>query len=208
MTGTPGPSFQGTPNATPPYGNGGVGGSNPGVEGIGPCPKPDFWKDGFGAWIDSAVCEGKAYFAFGPGNIDQINGFVTDVKKQEPFGTVQELTDTLGAVQSLMKSYNWTNQGLPGTHNKNGVFALFGNQPPSWITGYGGFVINGSGPVYRRSCSADVADYVGPRISPGMCFIFDILYQNNLMPLFQFFVDGSTIVALFMYVRSQWLKYM
>lgn len=207
--GTGTPSFQGTPMATPPYGSGGIGGSNPGVDGMGPCPKPDFWKDGLGAWVDGAVCEAKAFMTFGPGNIDQVNQFTKDLKKQEPFGTVSEMTDALQAVKSLVNSYNWTNSGLPGTHTRGiGVFTVFTDKAPGWITGFGGFQIQGGGPTYRMSCSAQVAGFVGPRISPGMCFIFDILYQNNLMPVFQFFVDGSSLLALFFYIRNQWLKYM
>jgi hypothetical protein len=205
-----GPSFQGTPNVTPPYGGGGVGGGNGnGGTGAGPCPKPDFWKDGFGTWIDAAVCEAKYYMSWSAGNSDQISQFVNETKRKEPFGTIGEMSDAMNAVNTMLKSYNWTGQGLPGTHTKGvGIFSLFTNQAPGWITGVGGFQLLGTGPAYRSSCSNQVADFVGPRISPGMCFIFDVLYQNNLMPIFQFFIDGSTLMALFFYIRNQWLKYM
>jgi hypothetical protein len=108
----------------------------------------------------------------------------------------------------MMNAQDWNGTGLPGVRDsQQSAVQRILVRPPSLLDGVP-FTFNAAGPSYSTYCSAPIANYVGSRLSPGMCFIFDILYQNHLMPIIQIVIDGATIMALFTYIRKQWLKYM
>ncbi len=201
MPGTPGIGTPGVGTPTPGNGNGGVGGADPGS---GPCKKPG-WEEGIGAWTDAQVCEVKNYFSFGPGNVDQLHEFRNSLNAKEPFGTIAEITEAGNALKQLASSYAWNNTGINGTKGGGNPFGALANLPPSFMTGAGGISLNGNGHAYSMHCSTGVTDYAGPKLAPGMCWIFDILYQTGLLPIFQVIIDACCLWAIFAYFNNNFI---
>ena len=210
-TETPGPGGTLTPGGTPgPGQTPGPPGQPPGGDGA-PCIRPDNIDPAY--WLDYEVCQGKAFISWGDHNTQQVKDIMSGFNKYEPFGTIQEVKDSIVAFDGILQYYNWSNTGIPGTGpNSSPSSTMFTNQSSSIWTG-GRFSLQGSGPNYSVYCAitapagqpAELGNIVGPRLSQSLCFVFDILYQNNLTPWLQAFINLAALWGLVVYVKKNYI---
>lgn len=169
------------------------------------CIRPGGWDSlNVNYWIDYEVCEIKSFISWGDNNNAQITSAWASFQRVEPFGTIAEAQAASQALRIIMASYSWSTTGLAGMKSQPNpnVFQNTANNPL-----FGGTInLIGSGPSYATYCDSKIVDFVGPRLGAGMCFIFDVLYRNNLMPWIQFFVNITSLIAGLMYVYRNFIK--
>jgi hypothetical protein len=144
----------------------------------------------------------------------------------EPFGTIKELTGTFTKAKSVISKYDWRTGGLTGMTNSpdptmfdvapdpynGGQISLLPSGPVyaagSYDYGPNRTLLNGGDPnvaraplptSYNRTCSAQFTTRVGNRLAAGMCFVFEILRQNKIMPWLQVVVDLSSVCVFILY---------
>jgi hypothetical protein len=204
--GSPGPGGSGTGTPTP--GVGGEGGWNPEQSPPGngaPCVKPDSVID-IAGWIGYYKCEALDWVSWGDGNTEQLQHLGDGLANYEPFGTVNEIGQTISDVQSELGKYDWINTGLQGTSsNWANTVSLFGiNGNPSPYNGGQIYLFSAPGPAYHTTCVfataqqlQDFYDRFGTGgLSQGMCWIFDLLYERQLMPWLQALINASCIIGI------------
>ncbi len=169
------------------------------------CSRPLGW-DMFwvGYWVDYAVCEAKVFVSWGDGNNAQITNFYAGLQSREPFGTLKEVDDTIKVAQQIFNTYNWSGSGgAPGINNAPNPYIFTNPGPSIWTGNYQSIVAYG--PVYSQHCDVSMEQALGSRLGGPICFIFDILYKNNLTPWFQFFINISTLIGFGIYLKRNWL---
>lgn len=156
---------------------------------------------------------------------DAFNPETGDWWKYEPFGTIKELTSTFTRVKVIIGKYDWRTGGLTGMTNSpdptmfdvapdpynGGQINLIPSGPvyPSGSYDYGpSRSLNNGSPdsaraplptSYNTNCSSRFTTRVGSRLAAGMCFVFEILRQNKIMPWLQATVDLTSVLVFILY---------
>lgn len=141
----------------------------------------------------------------------------SQIAKYEPIATICEFVTLITNVKGLIKQYEWDSD-LPGVHDAPDP-TMFTRGVPSNID------LMPSGPLYtvdsgsermmlsdartvqtyRTTCTNRFTVSVGNTIATGMCFVYDIIYTNGLMPWFQVFVDIGAVFAFVIYLYKKWI---
>lgn len=163
----------------------------------------------FAEWISFLNLAIARYMAFCPRHTSMILSMLDALKTREPFATLDEIDNAIRDVQIAINGYDWGSTGTDYsilTKNGSGFISqlnkyllppLASNSP--WM---GGPVIQYSGPQsYPQTCQMAAADYVGPLLSKGVCFVVNVANQTGFMWFIQMFLD---ITALFLAFSIIW----
>jgi hypothetical protein len=176
------------------------------------CPYPDNIFN-LAAWAEYERCLALSYISWCPSHSSTQAAIPTEFSDHEPFGTFAEMQDSYHAVETEVNKYNWTDTGIRNAQgtpigntmpNADQLLTLSAKSPYMGgkidLTGKG--VISGSS---TTNCQTNMDDMVGPILSQSMCFAFTSLDRTGLLPWFRFFVHVFAFMALFFYVKHNWM---
>ena len=201
----------------------GPGGLSTSYPGSGDQPPPDCYADcrkpqsifDVSGYIDQATCKGLSYVVWCEQHSMTAEAIPTVFGTYEPWGTINELRDSIGAVQTVVNQYDWSKAGVFDTYGTPmgqdempnvELFFVPGNSPYNGgqidILGQGGSSISGNS---TTQCNFNMEIMVGQRLSEGMCFAFSTMDRLGIMPWIQFFINVSAVLAFAFYIRRNWL---
>jgi len=194
------------------------------------CVKPTFLEDGLsvGAWVEYARCRLTSWLAFCPWHAEALEDMRDSFGEVQPFKTIYELVSLGSMIRSEVESYQWNPEGGGDDPNEGRITA-----PANWVLypgdsgGDGGVGVYtgitgedsiwGSGEIdltptseytFRTECSLLLADTLGTRIAPSVCFGVNVLDQLGLRMWFQMLWDIFCLIALGIYIKRAWIDKM
>jgi hypothetical protein len=154
--------------------------------------------DYIGGWLAWLGCQVTSFLAWCPDNTQEVLSWREMFSTREPFGTIQELIDTITSINDLILSYSF-DTGLDGMTDTPD-YSMF--TEPQIPDAEDIFDFNLTGNNYSTECSASIASIGNPEISQGMCFFFNFLRDFHIMPWFQLFVNLISLIILGLYGKK------
>lgn len=228
---TPAPTLtpQGTFTATPSTRTPGPPGQN-----VADCDRKCNKPSGFGLewvvnWLDYERCQMEYYAAWCPFHSATLVAVPTTFAGKEPFGMIVEVEESRGTVEAQVGGYDWNSAGIPGMEDQpdpnmflvstavpDGRVGMFYSADTTpYVSPYNGGQIVLSPPqgygksveamTYGTYCNVQLTDVIGSRLAVGACFGFNILRQLAILPWFQFFINLSSVIGLYFYIKTAWI---
>jgi hypothetical protein len=166
-------------------------------------------------WMDYTRCNGLSFIVWCPEHTESMAAIPTEFALREPFGTVNEIQQSLDAVATVYSQYNWANTGIkingtPMAINESPNLEMF--QASSGSNPYNGgrIDITGQHPSITgessTTCEMEISTWVGPNLTQGMCFAFTTLHRLGVLGWMQFTVNLCAIILLIMYIMRRWVN--
>jgi hypothetical protein len=185
-----------------------------------------------GGWVNYARCSLVVYFSWCDIHTAALEKIFTVTTTKEPFGTIDELSQTFTMIRNdlrTLSSTGGTDAGLApsslwggGTGGEAGGLNIFGDlmsDNPLMggqfdFTGASNNVpgVGGTGdPIvaYELTCNALMHDKIGPGASQTFCWLLGFIHSKNwgvdLLTMLQYLFDIGMLVALIGYVMTKWI---
>lgn len=166
------------------------------------CAQPTSFLD-IGGYISWLGCTLKIYFTILPENSAQINAVTNYANGIEPFGTIRETSDGMGYVQTNLSEYSArynlyrrSTSDWGKFFNWYSVMHLSIPNPPA----------PGSAPDFMSNCQfASLNPDISSEILNSACFVESFATNSGLLAPLQILIDLFCVVALFMYIRGNWM---
>ena len=178
------------------------------------CLRPSSWLE-VGRWIDHARCLTVKWLSWCPYHSEMLTAIKKDFYYVEPWGTLLEIMDTAVAVKAELDSYTWVDEGgggVPVVQSPVGFVFAPGEGGGAGIPLVGAETVWGEGdidltpetPSYSTSCNNLLADSLGARLAPSICFSFNVVNRLGLKTWFQWIWDMALLTGLFFYFKTAW----
>jgi hypothetical protein len=154
-------------------------------------------------WLEYGRCEAFKQIAWCPYHSATMVAIPTQVRGREPFASFDEMASARSTIVADIASYDWQPVGTPIGDPDTEMWSLDNDSP--W-NGQRISVLDYSAAEYSTTCTLEMQAIVGSRMSPSICFIFDVLRRLALIPYFQLFINGSSLYALLLYFQHNWIK--
>lgn len=169
------------------------------------------------AWLEYFRCQLMRRLSFCPYHIEVLQSMRALFYDREPFGSIQELGQSLGIIRANVDAYAWSDDqgGDPPEvgYPENFIFASpdggGANLPivgEDTIWGSGSINILGEGETFSLTCTNNMASTLGTRLAQPFCFAFNVIEGLGLSSWFQLFWDLVMLIAIGMYFQNRWLK--
>lgn len=156
-------------------------------------------------WIDFARMAVTRFFAWCPQNTNTMLMLLAGFEKYEPFATMHELDTMLNGIRVEMASYDWTGEGqsesiltMPTAQfvgqMQTKVFGRLPDDSP-WVNGDLIHFAPADSSIWEGECNTAFSEYIGPRLTPGVCFASSWARETGMSFWVQLTLDVSALFA-------------
>jgi hypothetical protein len=160
------------------------------------------------AWIDYSVCRILWFFTPNEHNAVQLRQLAEGVVDFEPVGTIVELQGINADLLTELQKYDWYTTGLAGAQDIFPLIIASDSATPrpgqfTFITRatevpliYGDLNLNNPtlNYMFSTSCNLRLKDNLGPKITPTICWMIDVLRGTGMLPIARLAFDLGAIV--------------
>jgi hypothetical protein len=178
-----------------------------------PLPAPDamclrpstteWWK--ITLWGDYEVCRSLSFVSWGSSNTQQSMEISNQFNDHEPFSSIQQIQGEFSKIKdriNLIDTAGGERMASPADASK---FTNLGTDSSSPYSG-GAIRLQWNAPSpFLANCNTTLANSVGDRLRPGVCFIFDVMRNQGLLYWLTTVVNISTLVGLIFYIKRNWI---
>jgi hypothetical protein len=155
------------------------------------------------AWLEYGRCEFSASIALCPELVSTVQAMPTKLADKEPFVVMTQMSGSLNDIQTtLVPQYTW-DKHLEGANDP--VDTRYYNEGLGQDSPYNVGEITFTAHSYSTTCSAELLPLLGARLTPGVCFIFNILHEMALIPWMQLLVNIASLAGMGYYVGKKWI---
>ena len=193
------------------------------------------WISNIGGYLGYWTCNFGVFISWCPYHTDVVLALPDIYENKEPYGTVQEFIDTYNAARAEIDSYEWVDSSsssaslfvsdsAPAADSAPEIAApenfflapaeagdTSGDSTITYLPWDTDSIWSGdefSWPeteTLNTVCENDLAESLGPLLSPGVCFGFSALEWAGINSWFQWLVNISMLGMLFAYFKTRWV---
>jgi len=164
-----------------------------------PCDKPDNAYN-LAWWGDYETCYWTSWFAWSPGNAEQLKNLSQGDNSKEPFGTMNEISGSLGLMRDVFGGQDWSSGP-----SYNGFDTSIFTNPDGSIYADDGALSFGNAQTYSTAYCATTLPGAGGPFLLGVCWMLAFLRYWKFLGIFQWFINGASIILFLGYVVSKWI---
>ena len=156
-------------------------------------------------WIDFGRLAIQRYFAWCPSNSNYVMYMLYAFAGKEPFATFVEFTSLIQGIRTEIASYDWSGDMQSASilmmnttdfvgEMQERVFAPLPDDSP-WMSGDLVHFEAALPITWESECNMAFTDYIGPRLTPGVCFVSAWSRETGMSFWVQLILDVSALFA-------------